>query len=143
VEVKRVICASCKTTHAVMPGDMVPYKELSLFALVAVLVMVHIKKAPVLEIGKKWGFPFQSIYSALRSFRTHMNNMRQYLREASPGDMPAALDARGVLSLIREPCTGFQRGYTEANRRPCFMCKFFGRGGAPPVGIRGPKMAAT
>lgn len=133
--IKRIFCESCKTTHAVLPCDIIPYKALSLFVFIYVLIMILIKEVPVLEIAEKCEFSYQLVYSAVDAFKRHMNRILQHIRETSPEDTPADPDARGVLSLIGRPYTEFQRGYIENNRRACFMCKFFDGIGAPPVGI--------
>jgi hypothetical protein len=72
-----------------------------------------------------------------------MDNIRQYIREVSPEDIPAVFDACGILSLVKEPYTDFQHGYIEINRRPCFMCKFPDGGGAPKTGIIYHNLATT
>jgi hypothetical protein len=143
MEIKRIICVSCRTTHAVLPGDIIPYKALSLFVFIFILILFYSRKIPVLEIAKERGLSFQFIYSVMRAFQMHMNNIRQYLREVSPEDIPAVFDACGILDLIKKPYIKFQSGYIGINRRPCFMCKFFERGGAPPIGIHAPRGATT
>jgi len=143
MEIKRIICVSCRTTHAVLPGDIIPYKALSLYVFIFILVSFYLRKKPVLEIAKKLDFSFQLIYSVMRVFQTHINNIRQYIREMSSEDIPDIFDVCSVLTLIKKPYTKFQYGYIVANRRPCFMCKFFNRRGAPPIGISAPRGAAT
>jgi hypothetical protein len=143
MEIKRIRCISCKTTHAVLPGDIIPYVALSLFVFIFILILFYIRKVPVLEIAREWDFSFQFIYSVMHAFQVHLNNIRQYLREISPEDIPPVFDACGILVLIKKPYTDFQSGYVEINRRPCFMCKFFDRRGAPPIGIHAPRGAAT
>ena len=143
MEIKRIICLSCKTTHAVMPGDIIPYKMLSLFVFIFVLVLFYLRKTSVLKIAGVWDFSFQFIYAVMRSFQRHMNSIRQYIREVSPEDIPAVFDACAVLTLIKKPYIKFQLDFLKINRKPCFMCKFFNKRGAPPIGIHAPMRAAT
>jgi hypothetical protein len=134
IEIKRIMCLSCKTTHAVMPGDIIPYKLLSLLVLLSILILFFVEKMPVLKIVAEFGFSFQFIYCALGSFRMHASRMYQHFREISRGITPPDLDDAGIVSLIKKPYFGFQSGYIEFNKRPCFMCKFFNGINAPPVG---------
>ena len=143
MDIKRIICASCKTTHAVMPGDIIPYKALTLFVFIYILALVFLDKVPVLKVAEEWDFSFQFIYSVIVTFRKHANNIRQYVRETSPGDVPAVFDECRVLGFVKGPCAEFQLGYIKINRRPCFMCRFLNRGGAPPVGLHAPMGAST
>ena len=144
MEIKRVKCASCKATHAVMPGDIIPYKILSLFVFVHILVSFFLEKASVLKMAGAWDFSFQFIYSVIHAFHRHANNIRQYIREVSCELAPSAIDACGILDFITNKSgAGFQAGYTRLNRRPCFMGKFFCRAGAPPIGIYSQPRLAT
>jgi hypothetical protein len=134
IEIKRVKCCSCKTTHAVMPGDIIPYKLLSLFVVLFVLDLYYLSEMPVLKIATALGFSFQFIYSALAAFRRHAAGIYQYFKEITRGTVRLGLDEAGVLSLIRKPVTDFQSSYIKFNKRPCFMCKFLTSPKAPPVG---------
>ena len=139
IEIKRVKCLSCKSTHAVMPGDLVPYRLLSLFAVIFALDAFYTQKKAALLIGAAWNFPHQSIYSIVGAFKMHIAAICQHFREASGGAIPPpGLDDAGVAALIKEPYAEFQHGYIKSNRRPCFMGKFFYRGNAPPAGLLGP-----
>jgi ribosomal protein S27E len=135
IEIKRIRCLFCGATHAVMPGDLIPYKLLSLFAALYILSSYYLDRVPVLKIAAAWRFSFQFIYSSLTAFRLHSSRIYQYFWKASNGGIQAGLDDAGIMALIREPYMGFQSGYTESNRRPCFMCKFFNKANGPPSGV--------
>ena len=132
-KIKRIYCTSCKSTHAVMPGDIIPYKILSLIVFIHILVSFYLEKVPVQEVAKKLDFSVQFIYSVMRAFQKHLNNVRQYIKETYPEDVPAVFDVSGVLSYIKGRAIDFQAGYIEKNRKACFMCKMFNKTGAPPA----------
>lgn len=138
---KRIICLSCKATHAVMPCDLVPYKLLSLFVVIFILRLFYISQEPVLRIAAAWGFSFQFVYSVLAAFRRHSAGIYMYFRELSGGAIPVGLGGAGIISLVRKPYAGFQSGYIKSNKRPCFMCKFFNSADAPPIGRTAPYVA--
>jgi hypothetical protein len=147
MDIKRVKCCSCKSTHAVMPGDLVPYRMLSLYVVVFILASYYLMKTPALKIACVWGFSFQFIYTVFRAYRMHLCRIHQYFREAAPNATPLAPGKASTIALIKRPGLEFQHGYTKSNKRPCFMCKFFYRGGAPPIGLLAcppaPRGAAT
>jgi len=138
IEIKRIMCCSCKTTHAVMPGDIIPYKLLSLFIVLFIIILFYVEKTPVLKIAAGWNFSFQFIYYSLAVYQIHATRIYQYFRETSRRVIPPELDDAGIVSLIKEPYTIFQSGYIKLNKRPCFMCKFFDSIKAPPVGLMPP-----
>jgi len=135
MEIKRIICESCGTTHAVMPGDIIPYSALTLYVFIYVLASYYIKKTPALNIAKELGFSYQLVYLLVAVFLMHRNHIEQQIRETAPEDIPAALSECGILLRIERSGIDFQRDYIKTNRRPCFMSKFFDSTGAPPIGI--------
>ena len=135
MQIQRVICTSCNTTHAILAGDIIPYKIITLFVFIFILKLFYVKKTPVLEIAKERDFSFQFIYSVIRAFQKHMKNIQQYFREVSPESIPNIFDPCGVLSLIKKPYTEFQSDYIEKNCKPCFMCKLFVRKIMPRFGV--------
>ena len=143
MEIKRIICVSCRTTHAVLPGDIVPYKLLTLFVVLFIIGLFYIEGTPVLKIAEACKFSHQFIYSAIAAFLMHAPHIYMYFRETSRGAIGHGLGKAGIAALIKKPYIKFQSGYTGIYRRPCFMCKFFDRAGAPPIGIHAPRMAAT
>jgi uncharacterized C2H2 Zn-finger protein len=134
IDIKRIRCVSCKSAHAVMPGDIIPYRLLSLYAVIFILILLYVRKEPVLKLAGALLFSFQFIYSVMNAFLIHINHIHQYFME-TPQRPSFDLNPESVLILIRKPYTKFQSGYFTSNRRPCFMCKFFNKGGAPPMGI--------
>ena len=143
LDIKRVRCLSCKSTHAVMPGDLIPYKLLTFYVVIFVLVSCYLKKVPVLKIEEDTGLSYQLIYLCLNTFLMHKNHIHQYYRARAPADTPASTEPESAIALIKKPYIKFQIGYTESNRRPCFMSRFFYGKGAPPIGIHALRRAAT
>jgi hypothetical protein len=117
-----------------MPGDIIPYKLLSLLVLLFILGLIFLKKKPVLRIADRWGFSFQFVYSILTIWGIFAFRVFLYFKVLSEGKLSAALGASGIFSLIQKPYFNFQSGYIKMNKRPCFMCKFLNSANAPPVG---------
>jgi len=136
IDIKRVMCRSCKTTHAVLPIDIIAYRLLSLFVFLFVLFSFYLKKTPVLALADKFGFSFQFIYSVLHSFWKHMDLIHLFFRMAVPAQAPLTPSPTKLLKLIGafKPRMKFQYDYISENKRPCFMCKFFDGSRGPPVG---------
>jgi hypothetical protein len=121
-----------------MPGDIIPYKQLTLFVMMCIIVSIYIKKKSVLMVAHTKKLSFQFIYCCLIVFSMHIDRIHQYYKERAPADTPAGTDPESVVKLIRNPYLKFQSGYIRLNRRPCFMSKFFDGKGAPPIGIHAP-----
>ena len=143
IEIKRIMCQSCESTHAVMPGDFIPYKLFSLFALLYILTACLIDRTPVLEVAEQNGLSYQFIYSCLYAFALYKNSIHLYFMEEMQPATPPGTDCGSVMGLIKKPYLKFQLGFTSRNRRPCFMCKFFNGGRGPFIGFMPPLKAAT
>ena len=134
IEIKRIRCISCETTHAVMPGDIIPYKLLSLIVFFFILKLFYTVKMSVMKIAAKCGFSFQLVYSVLATFLKHASRITIFLREIFPGMLQAKFNGANIISFIRRPHPEFQSEYIKLNKRPCFMCKFLDSANAPPIG---------
>ena len=136
IDIKRVMCMSCKITHAVVPGDIIPYKLLSLFVMLCILIARIIKKTPITKTAKKYGISYQLIYSYQKVLSLYKNRIHQFFKETSSNDTPDEINLENVLGLIKKakPYKKFQSDYLKLNLRPCFMSKFFDRTGAPRFG---------
>ena len=144
IDIKRVQCMSCESTHAVLPGDIIPYKLLSLCVLMYILnTCLVAKDAPVLKVAEQITISFQCIYSCLHAFLLYKNKIHQFFKETAPADTPPETSQKSVMNLIKKPYLKFQSRFTEHNIRPCFMCKFFNGDGGPRIGIYKPWMEAT
>jgi len=121
-----------------MPGDLIPYKMLSLFVVLVILGMFYLEKKPVLKIAEEHGLSYQLIYSILYVLHLYAPALRQYFREVLRGVVPPNIGDADIVGLIKKPYLIFQSGYIELNKRPCFMCKFFGSANAPPIGRKAP-----
>jgi len=143
IDIKRIMCKSCGSTHAVMPGDLIPYKLLSLTVIMLFLTACIVEETPVLRIANKYGLSFQIINLCLNSFSLFKNRIHQYFKETLPADIPLVTDRKNIIGLIKKPYIVFQRGYVMLNRLPCFMSKFLDGSGTPHIGIYAPRGAAT
>jgi hypothetical protein len=126
-----------------MPGDLIPYKLLSLFVVLLLLNICLVKEIPVLKVAAKYGLSFQIINLYLKVFFLFENHIHQYFRETALTETPVVASRKSIIGLIKKPYTLFQRGYAMLNRHPCFMSKFFDGSGAPPIGFYAPLGAAT
>ena len=71
VTVDRYKCASCGSTHAVLPESIIPYQSYSLLFIVAVLNDYFRRVLTVREICAKYDIAVSTLYAWKRLFRTH------------------------------------------------------------------------
>jgi len=80
IEVERVKCG-CKKTHALLPGDIIPYKQYSLDSAVAILTFVLSGNLTVECVAKMLGIPPQVIYGIIKQWSTMLYGIALLLRD--------------------------------------------------------------
>ena len=81
ITVYRGKCGSCKKTHAILPGDIIPYKQYSLETVVTLLTYVLSDKLTVICVEKLLGIPHQIIYGILKQWSAMLIRLALMLRD--------------------------------------------------------------
>ena len=68
ITILRLLCNSCKTTHAILPSDVVPYCIYTFSCMVQFLVQHFVEKQSVLALCQKLKISFQLIYLFISRF---------------------------------------------------------------------------
>ena len=79
IEVERVKCG-CKKTHALLPGDIIPYKQYSLDTVVAILTFVLSGNLTVECVAKLLKIPPQVIYGIIKHWEAMLLRVALLLR---------------------------------------------------------------
>jgi hypothetical protein len=98
-----------------MPGDLVPYKLLSLAVVMRVLVLVYLESKPVLKVASMFGFSYQLVYSVLLAFDLYRSNIYLFLRQKCNADIAVKVSAADLISLVEKPYPVFQHDYINLN----------------------------
>jgi hypothetical protein len=76
----RLICNSCRTTHAVLPADVIPYAIYSLSCVLKILSKYFVENQSVLNLFYQFKFSFQLIYIFIKRFAEHFIPCINFLR---------------------------------------------------------------
>lgn len=71
IDITRIICSSCKHTHAILPEIIVPYASYSLTFILLVLKDYFVSKMNVKTICDKFQISVSMLYGWKRLFLTH------------------------------------------------------------------------
>ena len=80
INIVRLICSSCNSTHAILPNDIVPYCIYSFSLILHILCEYYVSSNSVLCIANKFNISFQLIYSLVARFLTFFNKCIQCLK---------------------------------------------------------------
>jgi len=136
IEIKRIKCKPCKTTHAILPIDIIAYRLLSLLVFLFIINSFYIEETPITKIANNIGHSYQFINSVLYSFKKYIHRMHVFFcqtvsQTAVINTCPVSL-LKIILSF--KPLVAFQYNYISKNKKPCFMCKYFDESRGPPAG---------
>ena len=81
ITIYRGKCDSCGKTHAILPGDIIPYKQYTLDTVVTILTYVLSDKLTVACVEKLLGIPHQVIYGILKQWSAMLIKVALLLRD--------------------------------------------------------------
>ena len=68
IKILRVKCKSCGKTHAILPGDIIPYKQFNYFSFLEILKSYFFDSKSIYELSNKFNVSFQVIYKFINAF---------------------------------------------------------------------------
>ena len=68
LKILRVKCTSCGSTHAILPGDIIPYKQFDYSSFIMILENYFCGLQSGYELSTKFNVSFQTIYSFINTF---------------------------------------------------------------------------
>lgn len=126
ITILRLKCTACKSTHALLPGDIVPYVIHSFSCIIKLLSEYYLKKLSVLSIAKKYNLSFQLIYSFINRFIAFMNDCYSTLRILSIIKGIFVRSPKEMIKMIIRhfKVSDYPRHYAKINNWPYLMKKF-------------------
>ena len=130
----RVSCASCGSTHALLPADLVAYCQYSLDVLVFLYSQLLHAGASVPQVARDNGLSVWSVYLVRRRYELFRAHAGLLLFELGyQPDDHRRFQSRECLERIQQHgLPRFLRQYFEYNRRYLWQTRFHSRA-SPPV----------
>ena len=95
LDVIRVKCISCNTTHAILPGDVVPYRRFGLLTMLAVVKVMYYREDSIEKTAKHLQLSWQYMLALLNQWISHLAGMALLMR---------AVYQKRINELIAESC---------------------------------------
>jgi len=123
LSISRGKCDSCKKTHAILPGDIIPYKQYSLETVVTVLTYVLAGKLTVACVEKLLSIPHQIIYWILKQWSARLLRLALLLRDKFHlyTITGSNSDEAAILLFISENMNRAPQAYLRYFKWPMFM----------------------
>lgn len=100
LNILRLICNSCKTTHAVLPADVIPYVIYSFSCIIQILTRYFLGNQGTLSIFKQFKISFQLIYLFIKKFIDHFCPCINFLRIFLSIEIDFNSSPKSILSVI-------------------------------------------
>lgn len=100
MDVLRLKCISCGTTHAVLPMDAIPFFVYSVQAFLGLLFLCLEEGSSVPRVEKETGVSFQLLYRFLRIFREYAGKLMLFLRRDALWEGEGKPSGSRILSLL-------------------------------------------
>lgn len=122
MEILRLKCSSCGTTHAVLTSDIIPFFAYSIHALLALLSLCTEPGCSVPQTEKETGISYQMLYRFLLIFHEYTAQLMLFLRLEKLWDAAGQPLDRQLLPLLsRKPPPWFQSSFFRRFRIPVFL----------------------
>lgn len=99
MSVLRLKCSSCRSTHAVLPNDIIPYCIYSFSTIINILTRYYVKNEKILTIGEELYISFQLIYNFISRFLEFLDsslivlkNLGLFNISSTPSELAAAIN---------------------------------------------------
>lgn len=122
IDILRLKCCSCGTTHAVLPMDAIPFFVYSIQAFLALLSLCLEEDGSVPQTEKETGVSFQLLYRFLRLFREYTGMLMLLLRREALWEGEEKLSRGQLLSRLSGKAPPWpQSSFFQCFRTPLFL----------------------
>ena len=120
LEILRLKCQSCNSTHSILPGDIIPFQVYSLPVVLFLCEQILIKKASIRKTVSKTNCPIQTIYQKLNLLKGSLALIEFYLRQISLYTAVASISISQALTVLLLPNMKFS-SYFHCHGHPLFL----------------------
>jgi len=123
LDVFRVKCDSCKTTHAILPGDVVPYRQFSLLTMLAIVKVVCHRKETIEKTARHLRLSWQYMLALLNQWTSHLSNMALLMRAVYQEHInELTVDAgKKILGFVCGHRDSFPQNYQKEHKKIILM----------------------
>ena len=113
LEILRLQCGSCGSTHAILTADVIPFSVFSVEAFLTLLSFCLTRNGSVLQAEKKTGVSYQLLYRFLQIFYEYRGKLILFLRRET------------LWCLAGHPAAGELLQLLLSHPPPRLTCRFF------------------
>ena len=123
LDVYRVKCKSCNTTHAILPGDVVPYRRFSILTMLAIVKVMYHREHPIEKTANHLQLSWQYMLGLLNQWVSHLHRMALLMRAVYQEHINELVTgaSQRVNSFVCGHRFSFPEAYQRENKKIIFM----------------------
>lgn len=123
LDILRLKCSSCNATHAILPGDIIPYDIYSYTFKILIISTVINDETPVLAVTDKFSLSFQAIYSFLKNFISYLDRIIVLYRELFLWKKTNNPSSKDILNIMIKETSFILKAFFEKNKTLLFLTR--------------------
>lgn len=107
IQILRMLCKACGSTHAILPEEIVPYAQYSVIFMFLVLYQYFVERSTVRAICDQFGIVPAVLYRWKRTFKKHKDRYLGILESDKHAESKALFWLRDLPSYARDLAAPF------------------------------------
>lgn len=120
IEILRIKCTSCHSTHSILPGDCIPFQVYSLPVVLFLCEQIIIKKNSIRNTVQKTKCAIQTIYKKIKTLKQSLILIEFFFRQINLYTVTSSMSLKEALSLLLLPTMKFS-SYLHCHGHPIFL----------------------
>lgn len=122
LEILRLKCKSCNSTHSILPADIIPFQVYSLPVLLFLCKSILIHKDSLRKTVGKTKVTIQTIYQKLILLKRTLPLIELYFRQVDLYTSSISITSKTALNLLLLPTMNFHT-YFHCHGQPIFLSR--------------------
>lgn len=120
LEILRLQCQSCNSTHSILPGDIIPFQVYSLPVVLFLCEQILINKVSIRNTVSKSNCSIQTIFQKINLLKRSLAFIEFYLRQMSLYTAAPSVSLTQALTYLLLPTMKFS-SYFHCHGHPLFL----------------------
>lgn len=120
LEILRLKCLSCNSTHSILPGDIIPFQVYSLPVVLFFCEQILLHKNSIRKTVNKTKCTIKTIYQKLKLLTQSLTLIELYLRQMSLYTAASSILLTQALTFLLLPTMNFS-SYIHCHGHPVFL----------------------
>lgn len=120
LEILRLQCQSCNSTHSILPGDVIPFQVYSLPVVLFLCAQILVQKESLRQTQERTTCTIQTIYQKLSLLKQSLILIELYLRQESLYAAATSITSEQALAFLLLPAMDLG-SYVHCHGHPLFL----------------------